>query len=262
MVDVKDLLENRPQPDRRIPYKRLGETLLSLHLFLPPDYSEGDSRPAIVFFFGGGWKGGTPNQFSPQASYLASRGMVAISAEYRTENDHGTTPAECVADGKSAIRFVRSHAKKLGIDPDRIAAGGGSAGAHIAAATATVEGFIEDDEILSVSCRPNALVLFNPVFDNGPGGYGHDRVKDYWEAFSPLHNLSDKTPPAVIFLGDNDDLIPVSTAERFRDIMRSFGNRCDLHIYADQKHGFFNQSRFAETLLETDNFLTSMGYLA
>lgn len=262
MFDFQQLLENRPDPDRRILYKKLGDVQLFLHVFLPWDHSPDDRRPAIVFFFGGGWKGGVPDQFFPQAGYLASRGMVAISAEYRTENGHGTTPAECVKDGKSALSYVRAHAEELGIDPDRIAASGGSAGGHIAAATATVEGFIEDDEALTISCRPNALVLFNPVFDNGPDGYGHERVQAYWEAFSPLHNLSGKTPPTTIFLGDNDNLVPVSTAERFRDSMRSFGNRCDLHIFDQQTHGFFNQSRFAETLMETDNFLTSIGYLA
>ena len=56
------------------------------------------------------------------------------------------------------------------IDPERIAAGGGSAGGHVAAACGTLSGFDEESEDETISSRPDALVLFNPVFDNGPGG--------------------------------------------------------------------------------------------
>ena len=134
--------------------------------------------------------------------------MVAICAEYRVSSRHKTSPRECVQDGKSAMRWVRSHSSELGIDPHRIAAGGGSAGGHVAAATATVKGFDEPGEDITVSARPDALVLFNPVYDNGPKGYGHDRVKDYWKEFSPLHNLDKTTPPTIVFLGTEDKLVP------------------------------------------------------
>lgn len=54
---------------------------------------------------------------------------------------------------------------------------GGSAGGHLAAAIASIDGFNDATDDLSVSCKPNLLVLFNPVLDNGPEGYGYDRVK-------------------------------------------------------------------------------------
>ena len=159
------------EPDRTVQYKRVGETDLTLDVFLPPGHKSSDRRPAIVFFFGGGWNGGSPSQFYPHCQYLASRGMVAMSAEYRVKSRHETTPRECVKDGKSALRWIRRHAAELGIDPDKVAAGGGSAGGHVAAATATTKGFNEAGEDLSVSCRPNVLVLFNPVYLNGPTVY-------------------------------------------------------------------------------------------
>jgi acetyl esterase len=234
---------------------------LKLHVFYPPGHKKSDKTPAIVFFFGGGWVSGTPTHFYPQSKYLASRGMVAICAEYRIKNKHGTTPDKCVKDGKSAMRWVRKHAKQMGINPNKLAAGGGSAGGHVAAATGTLSGFEEQGEDASVSSGPNALVLFNPVFDNGPGGYGHDRVKDYWQQFSPMHNISKQTPSTIVFLGTKDSLIPVATAEKYKKVMEDSGRRCDLHLYKGQPHGFFNKTKFYETLLETDKFLTSLGYL-
>lgn len=251
----------KPSPDKIVEYKSVGDVKLTLHIFNPLEHKSGDKTPAIVFFFGGGWVKGDPSQFYGQSAYLASRGMVAICADYRTEKKYKTTPQECVKDGKSAMRYVRSHAAELGINPDMIAAGGGSAGGHIAAAAATLKDFNEESDDMSVSCRPNALVLFNPVFDNSENGYGYDRVKDYWQQFSPMHNIDDKTPPAVVFLGTKDQLIPVSTAEKFKELMSKAGHRCDLHLYEDQPHSFFNKAKYYETLLETDKFLASLGYI-
>lgn len=255
-----------PQPTRKIVYKTVGDVELSLHVFEPAGHRADDKTPAIVFFFGGGWVGGTPGQFYPHCAYLASRGMVAASAEYRVKKAHGTSPYECVKDGKSAVRYMRAHAQELGIDPDHLAAGGGSAGGHVAAATATVRDFDEEGEDTSVSGVPNALVLFNPVYDNGPGGYGHDRVREHWQAFSPMHNIRQGIPPAIVFLGTKDKLIPVATGEAFRDKMREVGARSELVLFEDQPHGFFNHGRgdnsnYLQTVEAMDRFLESLGFL-
>lgn len=251
-------------PDAEVTYKTIGDVTLKLHVFNPEGHKTSDKRPAIVFFFGGGWNGGSPDQFFPHSAYLASRGMVAISAEYRVRKQHNTTPKESLKDAKSAIRWVREHAGELGIDPARILAGGGSAGGHLAAATATVKGFNDDSDNLEISERPNALVLFNPVYDNSAEGYGYDRVKDYWQEFSPMHNLSKKTPPTIVFLGTDDKHIPVATAEKYKAMMEAKGVRSDLHIYQGQKHGFFNIKNteyYKKTVAEMDHFLVSLGYL-
>ncbi|VAX40406.1 hypothetical protein MNBD_PLANCTO02-364 [hydrothermal vent metagenome] len=249
------------KPDKIIEYKKVGDVKLTLHIFNPPQHQVTDNRPAIVFFFGGGWKRGNPSQFYHQSKYLASRGMVAICADYRTKNRHKTPPSTCIKDGKSAMRWVRSHANELGIDPSRLAAGGGSAGGHVAAATGTVKGFNEEGEDVSVSCRPNALLLFNPVIDNSKNGYGYHRVIKYWKEFSPMHNIDKKTPPTVIFLGTKDRLIPVATVKEYQKLMKKAGVRCDLHLYKNQPHGFFNKAKYDETVLEADKFLVSLGYL-
>jgi acetyl esterase/lipase len=252
-------------PDRSVVYKAIDGVELKLHIFNPPGQTPDQRRPAIVFFFGGGWKGGSPSQFYPHCKHLAQRGVVAMAADYRVASRNNTTPAECVKDGKSALRWIRQHAAELGIDPDRLAAGGGSAGGHVAAATAALSGFNEQSDDLSVSCMPAALVLFNPVFDNGPDGYGYDRVEAYWKEFSPLHNLHKGMPPTVVFFGTNDKHVPVKTAVEYQKRMIELGVPCDLHLYGGATHGFFNYSHqdayYPATVAVMDQFLAALGVL-
>lgn len=247
-------------------YKTVGDVSLYLYIFEPDGHKSTNQRPAAVFFFGGGWNGGTPKQFEPHARYLASRGMVSIVADYRVKSRHGTSPFECVKDGKSAVRWIRANATRLGIDAQKIAAGGGSAGGHVAAATGNVPGLEEDDEDSAVTSKPGALLLFNPVYDNGPGGYGHDRVKDRYREISPFHNITKGAPPTIVFLGTKDKLIPVSTAAKYEEKMEAVGSRCETHLYDGQPHGFFNAGRSADkyfraTVLEMDKFLIELGWL-
>jgi len=247
-----------------IMYKKVDTISLYLHIDFPLGYKPSLSYPAMVFFFGGGWNGGSVHQFDPHARHFASRGMVCFRAEYRVKSRHGTTPFESLKDAKSAMRYIRIHARELGVDPEKIVASGGSAGGHLAAATAVIEGFNEAGEDLSVSCVPNALVLYNPVFDNGPGGYGYERIGDSYKEFSPLHNLKAGMPPAVVFLGTQDALIPVETARYFKTVMEKVGSRCDLFLYEGEGHGFFNYrnyENYKSTIEQADNFLVSTGFL-
>lgn len=256
----------KSEPTTKVTYKKIGNVSLQLHVFNPAKHKASDKRPAIVFFFGGGWNGGSPAQFYSHSAYLASRGMVAMCAEYRVKSRNNTTPFECVKDGKSAVRWIRANAVKLGVDPDKIAAGGGSAGGHVAAATATVPGLDEDGEDMTVSARPVALCLFNPVYDNGPKGYGHERVKDRYKEISPFHNIRKGIPPAIVFLGTKDKLIPVSTGEEFKKRMEDVGSESQLFLYKDQPHGFFNAGKsggqfYRETVIAMDRFLAKQGLL-
>ena len=196
-------------------YKEVNGRSLSLYVTKPKDWLSNDQRPAIVFYHGGGWTGGAPGQFDEHSGYLASRGMVAVQVEYRLLDRKGNEPPEtCVADAKSALRWVRSHARDLGIDPSRIASGGGSAGGHLAAFVGMVDGGDAAEDDKSISPKSNAMVLFNPVFDNGPDGWGHKRVGDRYREFSPFHNISRDDPPAIVFLGSKDALIPEKTVDQ------------------------------------------------
>ncbi|HEX4947201.1 MAG TPA: alpha/beta hydrolase [Blastocatellia bacterium] len=256
--------ETLPGADSRV-YKTIGATKLRLHIYQPAKRDKSDKLPAIVFFFGGGWRNGTPAQFVEHCKHLASRGMVAITAEYRVKARHNVTPLECIADAKSALRWVRKNAGELGIDVNRIAAGGGSAGGHLAAALATVNGFDDKSDDLKISAVPNALVLFNPALDvaNVPADYGFG---DKAVAASPLQNVKGKLPPTIIFHGTADTTVPFEQATKFCVAMRQQGNQCEVKPYEGRAHGFFNFGRgngedFKSTLQATDDFLVSLGYL-
>ncbi|MDN5212947.1 alpha/beta hydrolase [Fulvivirgaceae bacterium BMA12] len=245
-------------------YKQLDTTKLFLEVYYPKQLDSSKTYPAMVFFFGGGWKGGNRYHFLNHAKYFSKRGLVCFLADYRTESKHKTTPFESLEDAKSAIRFIRKNAANFNIDKTKIIASGGSAGGHLAAATAFIKGYNDPTDDLSLSCIPNALVLFNPVIDNGPGGYGFERIGDEYKNFSPLHNLDKGAPPTIVFLGTNDVLIPVETAEYYKKVMEKIGSRCELRLYEGESHGFFNYKNieyYKKTVLEADKFLQSLGYL-
>ena len=245
-------------------YKQIDTTKLIMEVHRPELMESGQKYPAMVFFFGGGWKGGTLKHFEPHAKYFAKRGLVCFLVDYRVETRQHSTPFESLKDAKSAIRYIRAHAKEFQIDPNKIIASGGSAGGHLAAATALIQAYNEASDDLTVSALPNALVLFNPVIDNGPGGYGYERIGAAYKDFSPLHNIEQGAPPTVFFLGTKDKLIPVATANYYKTVMEKVGSRCDLHLFDREPHGFFNYAKFKnykETVSITDAFLQSLGYL-
>ena len=251
-----------PEPDARIVYAEPEGGDLELHVFRPAGWKPSDERPAIVFFFGGGWTGGAPPQFYPHARHFADRGLVAISAQYRTKTSHGVDPFACIADGKAAIRWVREHAAALGVDPARVVAGGGSAGGHVAASTAFLEDPAGGDED---AARPVALMLFNPVIDTTEKGYGAEKVAGRELDASPVHRVRPGAPPTIIFHGTADTTVPFENVERFERLMREAGNRCELVRYEGEKHGFFNYARnpeiYADTIEKADDFLESLGLL-
>jgi acetyl esterase/lipase len=256
-------------PSKKILYKVIEGDSLYLHVF-EPELISNKKIAAVVSFFGGGWVGGNPKQFYQQSQYLASRGILAISAEYRVKTKHGTSPFDAVEDAKSAIRWVREHAKELHIKPNKIVASGGSAGGHLALCTALVKGLDNITENLSISSVPNAVVGYNPVFDTTEKGYGAEKVAGRETEISPCHQIKKDMPPMLVFHGKEDTTVPFENAYRFNELMNKAGNTCELVAVDGVGHGFFNGSFFRPkdgdkyfnlTMYKTDVFLEKLGYL-
>ena len=248
-------------------YKSIDGVTLRLHIFQPND-AKAEPRAAIVFFFGGGWRQGSVNQFIPHAEHLSNLGVTAVIADYRVFSRHGSTVADAVSDAKSAIRWMRSHAERLGIDPQRIAAAGGSAGGHLALATATIDGYDSAEGNLSISSRPDALVLFNPAVNTAR--IGESRPAQFpgdAEILSPHHRVGENFVPTLIMHGHDDVTVPYSDVVDFCDKVIRLAGDCTLIGYEGATHGFFNKGRdndrwYYPTVAEMDMFLTEIGYLS
>ena len=244
---------------KKVLYKSTKQGDLNLYIYNPKDFNESQLYNCIVFFHGGGWNSGDYKQFERQSKYFASREMVAISVEYRIRNKHGTSPIEAMEDAKSAIRFIRSNAKLLSINPDRIAASGGSAGGHLAAVAGNIDSFDNPNEDLTISSKPNLLILYNPVLHFGRKWLWIDNSSKA----SPYGNLKKGAPPTIILTGTEDKIVPVQLIKNYKKRMESLGSRCDVIFYEGAEHAFFNRGQdFIDTLYESDVFLKSNWYLS
>lgn len=265
----------QPAPEE-IVYKRLASRDLRLFRFSAVKASSEEPRPAVIWIHGGGWKGGTYESFYPLARYTAERGAESFVVEYRLVEDGKTSVGDCVADCKSAVRYLRRNAEALGIDPERIAVVGESAGGHLAACVGTLDGFNDPADDLNVSSRPNALVLYNPLtrFEGSRFAKFFTDVVSEQEAdramreLSPLLYVRSGLAPTLCVHGLADTVVLPDDSRLFAIAMEQVGNRCDLVLLPDTPHAFLvpnyksSESDVVRTLRLADEFLISIGYFS
>jgi acetyl esterase/lipase len=246
-------------------YKTTAEKDLEINLHFPAGWKAEDKRPVMVFFFGGGWKKGTTKQFLIQADYFASRGIVTARPNYRLAPD-GVTPDKCVEDARSAVRWLRANAARFGIDPKKVISAGGSAGGHLAYCTSIKRGADDRNDDPTISCIPQAMVLYNPALfysdsegvmvSVGGGTLSAERLK----LISPLDHVDKDTPPTLILFGTRDRL--KSGADVYLRLAKEVGIRAEMFTAEGENHGFFNTEPWlSKTTAEVHKFLVSLGYL-
>jgi|GEM_PF-841099 acetyl esterase/lipase len=236
----------------KILYKPAPQEDMYMYLLRPAKKAT-HPLPAIIYFTGGGWVGGQVEYQIANAAWFRDQGIIGITADYRVKSRHGTTPLECIEDAKSAVRYVRAHAKELGVNPEKIIVAGGSAGGHIAACT-FLDGGDAKGEDRNISSKPNALVLHNPVLGEG---FGAEFFSLHPE-FSPILNIRYGWPPVIISNGTIDQTTPYACAEKFTRLMKEAGNTCELITVKDADHSCdwpVTNPNFLPTLRRMTQFL-------
>lgn len=261
-------------------YKKIDTLELIAHVFYDPAVADKKSKPAIAFFHGGGWAFGNPSEFFGACRRYASMGFVTFSFQYRLSIDKNgkvphplITPIDCVKDARSAMRWLRLHAKEFNIDPQRIVAGGQSVGGHLVLSTAMIDKHNESTDDLTVSPVPNAMLLYSGTVNTLEAWcdmlMGNQR-QHIW-SISPAHNVKKGLPPAVAFHGTDDDIVALWTVMFFQNDMKTAGNYFELNRYEGRKHYLGDiDEKFVKqyarlfdekVLLDTDKFLKQFGFI-
>ncbi|HKB02602.1 MAG TPA: alpha/beta hydrolase [Gemmataceae bacterium] len=250
-----------------IVYSKPGERELKLDLARPADGN--GPFPCVVCLHGGGWRLGNKRDLRGWTEFLAHRGYVAASIGYRLAPD-ATFPAQ-IEDAKTAVRFLRAHADRYGIDKDRFAVLGYSAGGHLACLLGLADekcGF-EGKECPDESSRVQAVVdYFGPtdlsgfakdassqrgVFGPFIGAKYADKPEAHDRA-SPIRYASRAAPPFLIFHGTKDGIVPIEQSRHLADRLRELGVSYRLVEVPDEGHGWSGRAS-AITTDETIQFL-------
>ncbi len=241
LLPMKSFAASAPE---RIAYKQAGGRSLNLEVFRPPGGKPSTPTACAVLFHGGGFQRGKTSSVYPMAEALAAQGMTAMSVEYRLINRAQGASPEPLIDAKSAMRWVRSHAAQLGCLPDRIAAGGRSAGGTLALLMAMKTEFDDPADDRSVTTEPNALVLFNPGV-NLVDGHDEDGPLDFRTKVSPMHLLDkSRLPPTLIMHGTADKVSPYAEVVAFKKKALDMGNPdVTLMSFEGRGHGFFRKNK-------------------
>ena len=256
----KKIQERKEAGEIRI-YKRIGDIQLEAHIFYPDGFRKEDKHPAFLFFHGGGWSTGMPEWGYRDCKRYASRGMVAITFEYRLMEIYGNKIVDCVKDAKSAVYWVRSHAGELGIDTGKIVAAGFSAGAHLAACTAILDDYEDPGNDPKISCKPNALILGSASYSTEEWFNASSGTDP--ESISPFHQLKKNLVPTIMFHGKKDEIVPYEKQfVPFIEKMKSLNNKFTYYSFDDLGHFYFRDPKAAEISEKmTEDFLISIGYI-
>jgi acetyl esterase/lipase len=213
---------------------RFGDAT-TMDVYLPPGAPQ--RSPAILMIHGGAWRAGSKGAYRDAAIRMARSGWVAATINYRL-GSAGVYP-RAVQDSVCALSFLRAHADEYGIDPDRVAVTGYSAGGHLA----SLLGVAADAPEHVPDCDAGGTGLPNAVVSSaGPQdlrGRDHEWVRDFlggsedevperYATASPLFHVAPNKPPLLMITGGADWLIDSDALDRMRDSMREAGNEAEL----------------------------------
>jgi acetyl esterase/lipase len=234
-IDLTIDLPDTVTVQKNIEYGKGGDKALQLDLYSPKDRTH--PLPAILFIHGGGWTGGYRQMYHYYCAKFAEHGYVVATASYRLAGE-APFPA-AVEDVKCAVRWLRANAKKFGIDPNKIAVAGGSAGGHLA----MMIGYSSDVPELDgkggnpeTSSRVQAVIeLYGPTdltddfaksrkeVKRLMGGKTFDEAPDAYRLASPVTHITKDDAPTLILHGSIDSTVPIHQAEILVEKLKNAG---------------------------------------
>ena len=246
-----------------VPYHAPGGQRLSLDIYFPPAETSspapGPGRPAILAIHGGSWIGGSkrllrpsPWNRHPTTIRLAEAGFVVVAADYRLARPGSAGWPAARDDLRDAVRWIRRHARELGVDPARIAALGQSAGGHLAALLGTAP---DPPDPSADSSQVQAVVTFYGPSDlerlptQRVRPLAHDPVRDFLgrdpavepalaRAASPVHRVRRDTAPMLLIHGTRDPWVPIAQSEELAQALDAAGVANRLIRVEGARHGF------------------------
>jgi acetyl esterase/lipase len=249
-----------------VPYGNVGGVTLDLDVF-EPSGSEAQARPAVILIHGGGWSAFDKSTMRGMGGFLSRSGFVAFSVDYRLYTaGQNRWPAQ-LDDVQRAVRWVRAHASKYGVDPDRMGAFGHSAGAQLAALLGMEDTRDNSDPALAkYSSRVQAVVDVSGPSDfttnHDPDGdafltsfLGASYTKDpeIWREASPVFHVSRKDAPFLIVHGTRDEDVPIAQAQELYDKLKSAGVPVSF-VKVDDVHTFRTPQARRQLAVETREF--------
>jgi acetyl esterase/lipase len=238
-------------------YSSGGGRELRCDVYTPSGLTE--PAPGVVLLHGGGWRAGERGAMRGYGERLAKAGFVGVAPEYRLTPE-SAWPAQ-IHDVKAAIRWVRANSAELGIDPERIALLGRSAGAHLALLAAGTEGVAEfegDGGNAGVSSGGAAVVAVFPptlfyVGEERTRGasparalMGDAATEEAARMAGPLTHVRAGYPPTFLLHGTADKVVPPSASLVLYEALVKAGVPVELHMYAEQPHGFAGNEEFID----------------
>ncbi len=201
----------------------------------------------VLLVHGGGWVQGDRSELRGYGILLGRKGYTCVASEYRLVTE-SPWPA-CLHDVKTAIRWMRANAERLGIDPAKIVIEGNSAGAHLvlmAAGTPGVPEFEGEGGNAGVSTSVAAVIAFYPPTGLGSSNwrtsfdplFGRQASSEDLGAASPITYVSGTLPPTLLFHGNSDELVPAAESTDMYEALLAAKVPVELHMYANQPHAF------------------------
>ncbi|MDP6636514.1 MAG: alpha/beta hydrolase [Phycisphaerae bacterium] len=224
---------------RDIVYATYGKRKVMLDMYLPKNPPAG-KIPCIMTIHGGGWRNGDKNKFARFASKFAENGFAAACIGYRLMPE--VKVPQCVQDAKASVRWVRANAKKYNIDPDRIGAFGGSAGAHLAAMLGTsfkVEKLEGNGGNKGVSSKVHAVVALATPADM-TAFPRHAGNKETARLISPANYVDKDSAKFLLIHAEGDGVVPYKQSIILQEKLTKASVVVQLTKIEGRNHAFWN----------------------